>query len=346
MTTRSMTTKRVRSNLTATEKLREGGIYGKKADHPKVPVQSIRWPTGAIAHPRQHLPADRALVDDMKRRGFRPECPLIVRDGGVDERGVRILDLVCGSRRLNAALVVELEFVAEGKCEEYVPGTESGWYVHIEFFKGDDRAVIAERLRENYDPLKLPDSPSVLYATYRQLAVLGMEPDEMPLAEKRGVTRGVLAALLDWPNIVEAAASRFESGEAPLALLPVVLDCPRDGQASALDRFIVAGAMTARKARKALRGGKNRDGSDPKPRTAKPDTRAGRLRVAAALANGRSKSLPAGDLVIARAIAAYERYVSGEKSALNYLPSIKAIVDDVLPEPTKATDPDAGQAAE
>lgn len=90
----------------------------------------------------------------------------------------------------------------------------------------------------------------------------------------------------------------------------------------------------------AARGGKKNpasedlvaDENDVEPGSGgvEPVSEGGRARVASALANGRSKHLPEKDLVIARAIAAYERYMEGgEVGALDYLPNIKAIVDEV-----------------
>lgn len=79
--------------------------------------------------------------------------------------------------------------------------------------------------------------------------------------------------------------------------------------------------------KEARKGAEARPASPGKARVA---TRIVRTRVAEHLANGRVNHLPSELLPFARAIAAYERFMAGDRGALDYLPAIRQIVEEVV----------------
>lgn len=231
------------------ERLKQGGIPTAKPSFTKVPVDFIKFaPKGhALWHPREHLPIDRELVDSIKR-GFRTDKPIVVYEEGIHD-GVMLLHLVAGSRRTNHARVAQDELRTEGKLP--LPGSEDNrLFVPIRIVSGGYTKALEERLVENSDPLKLPDSPSVLYETFAQLRSLGAEVAQIAAVAPRGVD---VEAVLRWPSLSSDAKDRLNEGDVPLCVIDAVADLPVEQQLAALLQMIDEKATTPRKARKLVR---------------------------------------------------------------------------------------------
>lgn len=141
------------------------------------------------------------------------------------------------------------------------------------------------------------------------------------------------------PDVLERGAEKALRSMATIAYcVPEVVDA------------IKAGRISIKKAKRF--GGNKIDGENalgrdaqlalldqmtapPIPKGVNPDkplARGIRVRVASRLANGAASNLPPMDLTLARGMAAYERYMNGDRTALDYVPAIKAIVDAAVAE--------------
>jgi hypothetical protein len=246
--------------LNAAARLRAGNIDAKKTDAISVPARAIFVPPKGhpLAHPRFADAVDPSMRDDILDRGV--EKPIRVRDDG-EKDGTRVLLLVDGGRRLRNTLA------AEEKA-----GTEIR--VPIEFFTGDDAAVIRERLRANSDPLKKPDAPSILAKTVRQYMALrpGAEPKEIARELADVMPRGVGATEIDalgrWNNLTAEARALFDDGTFPLCILAAVLDAPRDEQVEKGHKLVAAGVRTVKGATR--KANAEKDTRDPWARRMTP----------------------------------------------------------------------------
>lgn len=216
-----------------------GGVEGRQQ---RIPLRSIVFHrTGPIAHPRINLfdavnnPKDRALVDSIKIHGFKRDYPLGGRENG---RG-NPLDGAVGSRRWNAAIIAERELLDEGKLTETDKQGNLALMVPVEVRACTDLEIWQWREEENADPLAVPDPPSVLSVTFRQMVALGATHEELARRHGNGFTADIVEALCRMPNLDPSLVSRFDSEEVPIAALGAVLDAPRDEQGALLDSIMV-----------------------------------------------------------------------------------------------------------
>ena len=230
--------------MNAADKLKSQGIEVKKDSVPKCSVYDIFIPrTGLLAHPRADDPINAKLADDIDTEGEVKRPVLVRRDGVVD--GKMQLTLIDGSQR-----VTHLIHVLERwkKANTFKPGRD---FIKIELFVGDDKAALLERLKRNSDPTKRPDSPEVLAKTAIASHKAGATDDEILDVMPREVSKGVLAALMRWADLDNAAMKLFNDG-APVGLLPTIIDLPRAEQAATLVKLANAGYTHAKGATRAL----------------------------------------------------------------------------------------------
>lgn len=248
------------------ERLKDGGVEAKKGTQVFAQITDVFVPTdGPLDHPRFRDAVVPAMWLDIAVRGV--EKPIVVRDDGLDANDKRKLLLVDGGRRTANALWAWQALItyrrantvgelAEAAGVALPAGMDPSWplmkldvgrlFVPIEFFHGTDTEVLLERLRRNADPLKKPDSPSVLARTIAQLGKTGCTDYRVIAAVVApGIGPAELEALSRWDNLVPEARERFDAG-APLGLLAAVLDASRDRQVAKLDELIAAGITTTK----------------------------------------------------------------------------------------------------
>ena len=236
--------------LNAADRLRAGGLDAAKATEIRVAIGDIWIPPAGhpLAHPRASDPLDEEMVVDIMRRGI--EQAVLVRDDGVQD-GRRRLTLVDGCRRICHGKEAERRLEKSMRCK-------------VELFTGDDAALIRERLRRNSGAFSKPDAPSVLAATFAQLAALGMTEEEIavgpPVMEAE-----IVGALLAWDNLPSSVAAKVDAGDVPLDVLPALFDVAREDREQAADLILGAGAKTRRAARKLLRPAKKATQRRPPP---------------------------------------------------------------------------------
>jgi len=232
------------------QRLQDGGIDASKPSHTSVPIDDVVFaPEGdALAHPRANFPIRRSLVDSMKQ-GFDWRFPFTVRERGVVNGKMR-LDIIDGSQRKIHGAIAQAELRAEGKLPLRAEGDDR-YYVAIKIFNGTDLECLAERLRLNSDPDKLPDSPSVLFATFHAMHRLGASVELIAKVAPRDID---IAALLRWPSLTTPVRDRLDLGDLPLCLIDALADLPPELQEPTLGTLIEQDALTPRKARKVVRG--------------------------------------------------------------------------------------------
>lgn len=241
--------------LNAAARLRLGGVEIKKGDALHAPIGDIWAPPKG--HPLEHLrfrdPVNREMVEDIKAHGVRE--PITVREDPLPG-GKRRLLLVDGGNRTRDGLVAQEEMGAV-------------LYVPIRLFTGTDAEVLLERVRANADPLKRPDTVSVLARTIAQMAKLGpLDVRAVAAAMPRGVGPAEVTALVRWPDLVPELRPRFDSGELPIGLLGAVLDSPRDEQVQRAEALKAQGIRSTRGATRKVNG--ERDKADPWARRMSP----------------------------------------------------------------------------
>jgi hypothetical protein len=106
-------------------------------------------------------------------------------------------------------------------------------------------ALIFERLKQNTDPHKKPDSARVLSDQIRALRVLGKTDDEIKPFMPKGVGLREIEALANLDSMHPDARAQFDNG-APIGLIPVVLGAPRENQAEKATEVIATGATSTR----------------------------------------------------------------------------------------------------
>lgn len=225
--------------------LKERGVQAKQDVLAKVSVFDIVIPTeGPLAHPRASDPIEESFLTNENSTGImdlgRVEKPVLVwRKGVVD--GKLVLELIAGSRRTNGLIEAVRRWKA---ADTFKPGME---FIPVRFFSGDEKAAWKARLLENSDPDKKPDSWRVLCVSVQQMSRLGMTEAEILSTMPRNVTRQVLDAMLRSADLTTEAQAAFDAG-APIALLPAVLDAPRERQVETANKLVEAGATTPQKA--------------------------------------------------------------------------------------------------
>lgn len=241
--------------LNAAARLKQGGVEIKKGDALHAPIGDIWVPPKG--HPLEHLrfrdPVNREMVEDIKEYGVREA--ITVREDPLPG-GKRRLLLVDGGNRTRDGLVAQEEMGAV-------------LYVPIRLFTGTDAEVLLERVRANADPLKRPDTVSVLARTVAQMARLGpLDVRAVAGVMPRGIGPAEVQALGRWGNLLAELRPRFDSGELPIGLLAAVLDAPRDEQVQTAERLKAAGVKSTRGATR--RVNEARDKVDPWARRMSP----------------------------------------------------------------------------
>ncbi len=234
------------------QRLKEGGIPTVKPSYTMVPREFIEFaPEGhPLQHPRQHLPISRSLIDSIKEKGWLPEHPACVREEGIDKHGRQHLYLVYASRRFNASGPAEQEMRAEGTLPPPHRKDDDRLYVPVIIFQGSYAEALLERVRENADPDKLADSPSVLYHMFAAIKRQGASVEQIAKVAPVGVD---IAAVLRWPSLSAKAKDRLDEGDVPLSVIDLLADFPLDEQYPVLLQMIDEGATTPRKSRKLVR---------------------------------------------------------------------------------------------
>ena len=232
--------------------LKEAGLPGAKPhrDAARIGISGIKHaPEGHDlfnVRSRNFDPArnqkDRELVDSMKREGWRPQEPGLFWRDGAD------VFPVVGTRRTCAAFIARDELRAEG-----VLGPDDDLMVCAVVKSGTMADLLPLRLGENSGRDKVPDLPIVLASLFRRLVNLGREPEEIAAHAPVGIDAEIVLALCRWDDLHPRAAQRFDAGEMPLDVLPVVLEVAQSKQLEAMNLIEGAGAKTARKARQVVR---------------------------------------------------------------------------------------------
>lgn len=216
----------------------------------------------ALAHPRAKDAPNRAMVESLKG-GFRPEEPIIVRDGGM-KGGKRRLLIIDGAQRKINGTVAENELNAAGLLAK----TDGRYMVAVRVFDGDDLACLMERERCQSDNLKRPHSPSVLYASYAAMESLGATQEQIATVAPKGCD---VSAMLRWPAVHTDVQTALDAHPSPLGMIAALLDVPRDEQPAAFAEMTATGATTPRKARNVAR---KRTGSEKPAAVHLPSLRA------------------------------------------------------------------------
>jgi hypothetical protein len=234
------------ASMNATMKLKTQGIDAKQDAQVKVNVFDIVIPReGTMKHPRANDSVDEALLTNDQGTGIMDkgevEDPILVwRKGIVD--GKLLMELIAGSRRTNGLIEAVRRWKEAGTFREGMQ------YIKVKFYVGDEKGAWKARLLENSDPTKKADSIRVLAISACQMKKLAMTDDEILAVMPRHVrTKADLDALYRYEDLTPEAATTFDAG-APLALLPTVLDAPRDKQAETAAKLVEAGATTSNKA--------------------------------------------------------------------------------------------------
>jgi len=241
-------------------KLKKNGNDIRKNAAYYVAVGSLFYPTkddpnyGAVAHPRENDPIDPELVKDIEDRflaGENPiEYPALVWDIGPGADGKIRLLVINGCRRDKHGVVAQEKLRALGKL-----GPSDVLRIGVKTWTPPSKkdatneqilaALICERLKQNTDPHKKPDSARVLSDQIRALRVLGKTDDEIKPFMPKGVGLREIEALANLDNMHPDARAQFDNG-APIGLIPVVLGAPRENQAEKAAEVIATGATSTR----------------------------------------------------------------------------------------------------
>lgn len=262
--------------LNAARRFKDAGADVKKTDVLKFALSALRVVTsGQRKHPRAHLPVDRALVEHIKKHGIPREFFTVREDGDLGE-------VIDGARRTKAAHVAEKELQLEAPRIWPLEPRGRGWtdedgpghlYVEAEVVSCSDLELQLLRLDANARR-GLPDSASVLAAIVGNIVRLNKGMPDAALTTRiveampQGVTSGVVIALSRWDELTPELQVRWESGDAPLGLLPVVLAAAVDEREAVLDKALREGVRTAKGATR--RANKVRGAKDPWARPMTP----------------------------------------------------------------------------
>lgn len=288
----------------AEQRLRASGIEAKRVNPSRslmVPRSALRMaPAGHVLHdPRSLDGANLEMAADMAARVQGGQEPnhraILVRDEGVDEStGLRVLLVVDGHGRTLASGEAERILLRAG-----VLSSSEDLYVRVDFFEGDDAAVIEERIRRNdHDRFQRRDSASVLAFRVRQLRGLGRSVKEIAAVCPREVGPAEIDALGRFENLSASLRARFDAG-APLGLLAAVLDASPDERAALLDSLEAKGLKSSRGATRARNTEREREG-EPRPVRLPPRKC---LEVSKAIRSAPVLALPNGEADFARGMA-------------------------------------------
>lgn len=204
-----------------------------------------------LAHPRQFLPLDPAMVADIRDNGVQKEIVVFeivldeIADSGEYKRQLFIIN---GARRFNHAVEAEKLNRAAG-----ILADDECMRLKFKLFEGTMVEALMEQLRDNADPLKVADSVAVLAVMINKLLRLGIAKEKIVAKCPKGIGAVEVEALTQWAKLTLEVATRFESGEAPIGLLAAVVACPETKQMEMLDKLLSAGAKTSKGATRALR---------------------------------------------------------------------------------------------
>lgn len=243
------------------QRLKDSNIDARKNAEISVPVGSLWFPPkddptyGALAHPREFDELDEGLINDMIERfeaGKDPiEFPALVWNVGPGKDGKLRLLPINGCRRDKHGVEVQKRLHKAGKLgkndvirikiEQWTPPKGA---TNAEIFA----ALIFERLKQNNDPHKKPDSARVLADTVRALRVLGKTDKQIleHMPKGRGIGLREIEALAHYDDLHPDARAQFDNGVAAVGLLPVVLDKPREAQAETTAEVVATGATSTR----------------------------------------------------------------------------------------------------
>lgn len=215
-------------------------------------------PKGDPLHdPRSLDPVDEAMAADMAARVEAGECPntraILVRE---QPDGMLVADGHGRTKALfRAAELLKLKGGAHLMCL-------------VEFFTGDDKALLLERAKRNdHDRFAKKDRASTLAFRVKQLTAIGASDKEIADAMPKGIGVAEVEALARWGNLAADARKRFDDG-APIGLLAAVLEAPRAEQVARLDKLLAAGVKSGRGATRKTNA--ERDERDPWARRMSP----------------------------------------------------------------------------
>jgi len=257
-----------RTYKTFVDRLVAGGLdVIRPASGPLAALSALSFaPKGDLLnHPRQFWPIDRDLVDSIKDQikqqialgssaalvGVKEDLILFEEElCEVDAKGEpkRALRIVGGARRCNHAIVAEQELRDEGVIGEGVVTR-----VPFRLFPGTKAEAVAEMLEDNSKTLKLEDAPSVLAVLAIRLVVLGVSVADITKKMPRDVGLDVVMALTQWHKLLPEVAARFDSGEAKIGFLPVVVAADPSEQMALVDRLLGARVTTSKGASRTIR---------------------------------------------------------------------------------------------
>ena len=204
-----------------------------------------------LAHPRQFLPLDPDMVQDIAMNGVTKEIVVyeIVLDEVADSGEYRReLYIVNGARRVNHAIAAEKLNRKSG-----VLSGDECMRLKFRLYEGTVVEALMEQLKDNADPLKVADSVGVLAVMIGKLIKLGVTEAAIEAKAPKGVGPAEVSALVQWAKVIPEVQARFDSGEAPIGLLPAIVSVPGSKQMETLDKLLGAKVKTSKGATRALR---------------------------------------------------------------------------------------------
>ncbi len=249
-----MKTTNTRKYKTPVDRLNAGGLdVIRSPEGPRAALGSLSFaPEGHILqHPRQFLPLDSEMVEDIATNGVRET--LVVWEEVTEELLPsgdyrRVLWIINGSRRYNHAMAAETIVRKSG----LLPADEP-FRVKIRLFEGTMVEALMEQLRDNADPLKVSDSVGVLAVMICKLVKLGVSETAIVAKAPKGVGPIEVEALTQWAKVVPEVQARFDSGEIPIGFLPSVVAAPPSKQMELVEKLLKTKATTSKGATRALR---------------------------------------------------------------------------------------------
>ncbi len=274
-----MTVANARPNLNMIGRLKAKGLDASGAAVANLALDDIMVELdGVTAHPRWNDPLEEPFVLHIMQKGmFDPDTQeawrLITKERGVVNGKLRE-ELIDGARRLKHGLEAQrrLREIAPRQAplqpDKDNPTGPGHLKVQISPFVGDDAELLYARLAANNRPRAKPDSVHVLAITIGQLATAGhVNADDIRARGcPPGTTVAQVEALQRWGNLTVAAKALYIKSNAPLALLPAVLDAPDSEQLARLEGFLANNITTTGQVARKLRKERVANGEQkPKP---------------------------------------------------------------------------------
>lgn len=239
------------------DKMKAQGLDLKKGSHASVAVGAFYFaPEGHVLHhPRASDPLDEVMVLDIMENGVEKR-PLVWNIGPASALSTapRLL-VIDGARRIMHAREAERRMHASGALAQ-----DKAFYVEVDFYTGDERGALLERLKRNTDPLKKEDAPSKIALTAIAYARVGGDIRDLLPVVPRSIGESELRSMLRWHDLLPEVAAEFDAGTAPIGLLGAVLDAPREEQGATLTKLVDAGMTTAKGATRLLNKEKRAQG--------------------------------------------------------------------------------------